>query len=440
MTRAGRSSLALVLLGCAALAAPAADWAFDPVLTLQARHTDNPQQVEADTTEGDDLVSADLSLVLAATTPRSSSTFTYQPSYDWYQDNDALNAYAHFFGIAWYFTPTTRTRWDLTAGWTLTERPRVYSGTIDRPELFLPDQQRDTLFARAAVAVALSPRTSLNLALGAQRSDLDSVLLPVVEEDADGDGTPDGVTQADAGPNQSKQVDLSAGLSRTLSPLSSAGLELRASRIDEGFYGVRDVMRALLSYGRGTAERFRVTLTGGAAKTTIQDEPVVPAGLPEDAIVDTNQEPTTFVGSVVATGRVGLRGTVSAGLVRDVSSSSGLTGASIADAVFADYSHTVGRFSTFALRGRYSRFEPLRLEGTTTSQTKSHGATAEYGWAMSPRWFLVLAAEWIGQSGGDELGAPALDYGILSAGLRWAPTARPRPRVPVGDTQEGSRP
>ncbi len=405
----------VVVVGTAgAPAALAAEWRFEPVLTALIEYNNDPLIVEdpdapdapseVEGRRADESVSLDAVLTLTRRTPRSGLTLVGNPRFEKYNEQEQLDNVQWFASVGWDWDQSERTRYDALVGYTHWERARF---DFTDPGILQPTvggrTSYDTLAGRAGAYTEFGPRTRGNL--GASYTSTSYESFEVNLGDTDGDGTDDLVPVED-----SASLDLFAGLGYSLSPLSSAGIEVRASQLDEGLYGTRDVLRGVLSYRYGTADRWSIDLRGGYASSKADE--LGDFGSAEDA--------SEGIGSLAYTRRVGHRpgGSFGFGASRDLTGSGGVLGLSLTHSAYASLTLPVAQFSSLRFVLNASRFEPI-ASTLATEATDSFGGRAEYALAFGPHWSAVASAEYQNQE--SAFSALTLDYYIVGVGVRWAP-------------------
>lgn len=413
MRFATRCSLAAALSVAVFAASPcglAADWDFQPTVTLGAQHWDNILlQTEAGSAAGSDTAGVvTLSLPLVGITPRSRTTFSWTPTYSRYREQTGLDTFAYTAGLAWSFQASRRVAWTANAYSSRSDRLTLDYANPANTALGLPRQRVTVASADLGATSQLSNRTSLRVDVFGTMTQYQGLVVGSGETLR---ATPD-----------PKEVGLLVGLTRSLGPLSSGGVTYRGSHFDEGFYGTRNVHRLLLSWTYGAAERLQWVVTAGAAHVQVVDEGDIPD----------QSSSTVFSGGLSAHGRVGLRGQLTAGVARDAQPAAGLVGPSVGESAYLAWGYPVGRFSTLQVVGRYARLTPLEGSGTSetlrpvAADTKSRGLRVEYAQALGPHWFVVVGGEKVRQTS-DVAAVLDLDYTVYNLGLRWAPLARVQP-------------
>lgn len=388
----------LVALAGAALPALAADWYFDPVITAGVERNTNAVS-SAERGESDDIGMVNARLMWTAATPRSKTEFTVDPTIERYRENTRLNNVSFATGIRWTADSSALTHWAGGIGWTRWERVRLLFDDPGAANVATPRSRYDSYDAHFGGTFQVGPRTHFDAMVRGRYTDYQNVVVRLFE---DQDPVP---------VDPAKQYDATTGLTYAFSPLASGRLEYRGSRLDEGMFGERDIHRGLVSFIYGSAERWELRIAGGQAVTRAGD-----TGIYGDV-----EEPSETIGSLSFSSRIGVRGNITVGAVRDIGGSGGTLGASVIESAYAGWRQPVGTYSTVALLANVSRFNPIALV-LEERETKTQAYRAEWAAAFNPRWYLVVAAERVDQTS-DFIEGLSLDYTIYSVGMRWAPTA-----------------
>lgn len=408
--------VALLVLLAGLVSVHAADWSFDPVINTGVELTDNVFSLGSSNATGsfdpeDTSYFLSVGLVWTAETPRSLFSFSYTPFVERYADFSSLDNTAHRVALTWHYQTSSRIDWDAGARWSRQQRQRVVFDDPAQDQVVLPQTEFDSLGAQLQGRFVLSERSRIVALAGLGGSSYAENEIP--GEDLDGDGTIDipGVFLEDTD-NLFAQV----GWETDLSPRSVAGISTYVSRIDEGRRGEYDVYRLLGVLQWGTEERVMTTFTLGGATTSVRRL----ADGADEALVD---EPSFMVGTLGVEGTIFARTSLRGGVFRDVMSSGGTTGTALSTGAFVSMSIPVGRWSTVGLFARYANRDPVDVEQAAL-ETDTTALRAEWALAISSRWYLVLAGERFDQSSAQA----TLDgeYNVLSAGLRWTPTAARR--------------
>jgi len=392
-----RALLAAVVLAGACFGAAAAEWRFDPVVTLSLQHASNPRRTAVNP-GGDSSGTLDAELRLSRRTPRDLFTVAYEPTIERFSDQTDLDNTAHNASFAYTRTASRLFAWGASGGWRRADRQRVDLGaaTPEGTLLSLPHTRETSWSGRLDGAWTTSPLTTLSATLDVLKRRNELLDAPAGEPDT----------------NDGRTVDLRVGWRRSLSPLSALRIDYRSSRIDEGTFGSSDVHRGYVGYAYGATDRLTLTFQLGAATSKPRD---VSLGAADD-------RKTRLVGGVVAEGAVGRRSRVYASVSRDVAGSGGVLGSGVDDSATLAYALPIGRFSSFDVGGGYTRFKTDALVEGATPSTRAWSGRAQYRLGFSARWGIVLAAERFDQS--SDLTELAYADTRWSVGLRWSPLAR----------------
>lgn len=382
-----------------------ADWNFEPVVELGAEHNDDVLTTTADVEDESDLsYTAAVTLAWRGTSPRSTTSFSYRPSYEGYSDYSELDNTAHVVSLGWEHQASRIWSWAADAIWSRQERARVFFDAPSLDLVALPRTRFDVLRGQVDATVSSGPRTALTLSMSQSRSSYDAD-----EVDLGGE-----VLVLD----DASTTSVALSYEHALSARRRMGVMLDAARNDAGLRGEIDTYSMVGTYGWTGRNDLSVTLRLGAGTTSVRSSGFDTSGNPLPAI----DEQTYMVGGIDVRGGISRRATLSAGLDRDVTSGSGVSAPSETLSGYLAYDLRVARFSRIALFGRYAQRDTLDrvdegIEVYPSSDTTSF--RAEYRAALSRTWQMVLAGERFDQSSDSE----TLDiaYTIYSLSLRWAP-------------------
>ena len=160
--------MAIVFAG----AAPAAEWHFDPVLTVFTEYNDNinltDSQVDdssGDADESDQITTGVVRLPLTARTPRTTFGLTYEPRYEKYHDpaHSEFDNSEHYVSARWFHQASPRWDWSLTGSWARRDRQRP---SFDEPNIDLvivPRTRSTTVNGSFGLGWAISPRHRFTL-------------------------------------------------------------------------------------------------------------------------------------------------------------------------------------------------------------------------------------------------------------------------------------
>lgn len=401
-----RAVLRLSVLFLAWSAGPvlAADWSFDPVINLTAEHNNNVQFAGA-AGVSDDFLTASVALVFTARTPRSTTTFSYIPTQEWYQDNDHLNNLAHTAALTWAHTTSSRTTWDASVVWSRRERPYFSFLTPEADLIVTPRTETTTQAARLGVRFAVAPRSRLFLAGTYAATSFDTDIL----ETGDGDILlVDDVTE----------TGLEAGFEWDHSPMTVMRVFYHGTLMDEGIRGRRVIHRALYGLTHGPETGWQWDLSVGPAKIDVQELPV---GESDETAG------TQWVGDLSVHRPILRTGGLILGVSRDFTGNGGVLGSARTWAGYGSVRIPTGRWSALNLLGRYASRSPL--EGLSAfSRAVTRTWRAEWLAAFGPHWGVVVFGEQVSQSAVGDSGLRS-GYKIYGIGLRWTPNAQGAPRV-----------
>lgn len=392
-----RRTVGLVLCAAAISASGAAEWSFDPVLTVTGERNSNPEF--AGTSGSAETISrGTLHLPLTGSTPRTTGGLIYEPTYERHEQNSELTNLSHFAALNWEHRPSSRARWNAGATWTLWERPRLAFDYPDVAQVALPRIRSTRVAGQLSAEFDISPRARW-------RFGVDTAATRYGQPEA-------GQTLAEFGVTDASQYGASLGWQWIASPLTALGLEYRGTRIDEGERGTTDAHRGLVTYTHGRTQGVQYLVSLGVAISRVVDP----------GQVELQAAPTEVVGAATIAGTAGRRHRLDLGVRRDLGGSGGTVGAAIEQTVFGSWTVLIGRFSHLALLGRYTKLDPIEEQAVGVEATTTHAYRGEFTPALGPHWFLVFSGEHVNQttSGGGPL---ELSYNIWGLGVRWAPTA-----------------
>jgi hypothetical protein len=353
---------------------------------------------------------ASVTLALSATTPRSETTFSYRPFIERYDEYSQLDNTSHDLSLGWSWTASRRTEVDATVGWSQRERQRLLFDEPDLDLVALPRTRFESLRGTFGTRVRSGRHGEIRFQLRHTSSSYDD---EAVASDAD-------LLRLTDSSSTGGQVSFDY----LLSARKRLGLSVGADRADSGFRGELDTYRASGTYGWTGRGELTVNLRLGAAWTSVRDPGVDPSGdpLPE------YDDQTALVGGIDVSGRVSRYVTLTAGVDRDITAGSGVSGAVESLSGFAACDIQLRRYSRLLLTGRYAqRDEVDRVEAAPSADGRAADTSsfrAEWRAALSRSWQLVLSAERFDQdSDSQDEDILTVDYTIYSASVRWAPAA-----------------
>jgi hypothetical protein len=398
--------LALALaLGPAPLLA--ADWRFDPVVTLEGQYTDNVALGQRGAgglgeEEGDTVIQTSVRLALRRTTPRSGLIFSYTPRRETFTDNSDFDNTSHRAGLTGNFEQGPRLRWEASGRYALTERPIV--------ELEEDPFAIEPLLGVTRVESASGTLRSFWTATERQRWVFLGELRSIEYDDVDASLDQRELRNTTHGSAEAAwEMDLSA--------FSTAGVSYRYSRIDENRRGTWDVHDVLGGWTWGTPERLQVTASAGVAFIEIQEEGTFGSGDPG----------TRFTGSAAVDRRLGRRGSLTASVSHDVGGSRGTLGLAATTSADVRLGVSIGEFSRLSGAVRWAQRQSVDAEGDIVEDRdiSTLGYRLEHVWGFGPRWSAVFGMDYIRQDSG--LGQLLeRDRMLFSAGIRWSPMAQRR--------------
>jgi hypothetical protein len=415
----GRARLLATAVVAALAAAPAgaADWSFDPAVEIGAERSDNLNRAGggAELPEGEwaTAYTGSVTLALSATSPRSSTSFSYRPFFERYDEYSELDNTSHDVSFSWSWTASRRTTWDATLGWSRRERQRLLFDEPDLDQVALPRTRNDALRGAFGTSVRAGRHSDVSFRLSHTANSYDADTVTVDER----------ALRLD----DSSSTNLSADFGYRLSERKSLGVVASAGRNDSGFRGEVDTYSLQGSYEWTGRSEVTVGLRLGATTTSVQDPGVDAEGDPLPAY----DESAALTGGIDVNGRVSRYVTLNGGVSRDVTTGTGVSGAVESLSVFAACNWQLRRYSSLRFSGRYAQRDDLDREAEASAAVVSTAADttsyrAEWRAAVSPSWQLVLSAERFDQSTDEVLDTAeaellTLDYTIYGLSIRWAP-------------------
>ncbi len=423
-----RRLVLMASLSAAAVAiADAAEWRFEPVVTLSAQDNSNVLLVDGEP-QSDRVASVAVDLSASRRTERATVTMSYTPEREQYQDLSELDNTSHALRLGVNSQLSQRTAWDASLSWVRRERSRLSFDDTTQDLVALPRTRYDTMAASLNGNLEQSPRLRWLWGVAAATTKYDDTAVEFTDPAANGGSPSDPSATSAFTLEDSQDLGVRGGIEHDLSESSRVRGELRINRIDEGARGERDVRRVLGGWAFGRVERLQVDISAGAAFSKLRD--------PGELTNVTATSATDTVGSVTVRGRVGARGQLTAGIGRDVTNTLGVSGASLTDSATVGYLHPIGRFSELNLGLRYADRTPLD-DNQALARSKTKAYRAEYRAAFNSHWALVVAGEKVDQSSSStrpssgtdpsptlDTTPPAIDYQIFTLGIRWAPLSR----------------
>ena len=426
MTRhppAARAALAALAALLAAPAVPAADWSFDPSVVLGIQYSDNvllvtDPRLESPETLGDWIGVLSVALPITATTPRSSTNFSFTPTRYQYAsktytgpdtpeggaDLSDLSYTAYAASLGWTFNQSTRTSWELTGSGGRANQQYVSYDTVQRDLFVLPPTTTASWGATGAGTFRFAERTALIVRLGSSGTRYDSNRFV---------GTEDQPISVE----DSMTTVLGLAHETRVSPTSLVRAGYIGQYIDNGSLG-SDLVHNLggaYSYGDAT-QGWEFSSRAGAAWLKTQD-----LGTRDVEPVDEIRP----VFEVTVSRQVLGRSLVQAGAVQEFTGSNGVEGTALTFGAYTALRVPIRQRSHFGLALRYSDREPVL---DTFPTTKTFGGSAEFVAGLSRHWGLGFGAQYYDQTSSQTEDAtefvPDGSYAIYSAVVSWNPTAR----------------
>lgn len=419
------AGLALAALVAAGGPVPAADWSFDPSVVLGIQYNDNVFYVtdpERDTLEplGDWIGVLSVALPVTATTPRSSTSFTFTPTRYQYAskeytgpnstgDGDDLSelSYTDYAAsLGWTFEQSSRTSWGVTASGGRSERQGVSYDNVQQDLFVLPPTTTTSWGATGSGTFRLSERAAWIVQLGSTgtRYDRDD---PVAA----------GLYSID----DSMTTSLGLASETRLSPRSRLRVGYIGQYIDNDSLGTDLVQNLGGAYIYGNAvEGWEFTGRAGAAWLKTVDLPAPETGIDREPVDEINPVFQFSVARQVLT-----RALVEAGVLQEYTGSNGVEGTALVLGAYTALRVPIGQYSRFGLALRYSDRDPVRA---TFPGTQTLGASAEYVAGLSRHWALGFGVQYYDQAVDETEDATAAvfdgEYAIYSAVVSWNPTSR----------------
>lgn len=433
--RAPATLAALVAL-LAVPAAPAADWSFDPSVVLGVEYNDNVLLVTpaqgSSYMVGDWIGILSVALPVTATTPRSSTSFTFTPTRYQYDnktyegpntpeggaDLSDLSYTDYAASLGWTFDQSTRTAWELTGAGNRSERPSVTYDNVQQDLFLLPPTTTTSWSAAGSGTFRLSERAAWIVRLESSGRSYDSNRFITVG--TDGEGTDEPAITVD----NTMTTVLGVALETRLSPKSQLRIGGVGQYIDNGAFGSDLVQNLGGAYIYGNPdEGWEFTGRAGAAWIRTAELPAWDPRSEEPPPESVDEiRPVLRISAVR---RVLTRSQVEMGVFQEFSGSSGVEGTALTLGAYAALRVPIKQASRFGLAARYSDRDPVR-DNFPASQTL--GGSAEYVAGLSRHWGLGFGVQYYDQMADetDESTAyvPNGTYAIYSAVVRWDPTAR----------------
>jgi len=388
----------------------AAEWRFDPVVSLAFENTDNVALVAgpagAPGREAADLLSVELLLPLAARGPKDELELSYRPIRERYRGlasipASSLDNTAHYVAFGWTREASPRTRWELRTGWSRADRARLAFDAPQADFVALPRTSIETVSASLRLRRRTSPLGQLEAGLSYHTTGFGDPSLG-----APGVGT---LTVTD-----SRSFGIDGAYEFAAGHATQLRFGYRGDRISEGTRGEVDVHRVFFGWRAGSADRRSLDVVLGVTRTNvIRTAP----GL---------NDRTGFVGTVTAKTRLARSGRFEVGVTRDVGGSGGTSGPVESTSAHAGLSVPTGRWSAVSFAAHWADRSPLGDDLSTAPPTRTRVVRGEWAAAVHRTVALVLSAEQVRQVTDAQAVPLAVDYRLLGLGVRWTPTAEQR--------------
>jgi hypothetical protein len=424
---AARAALAALAALLAAPAAPAADWTFDPSVVLGIQYNDNVSLVTLEPGSsfavGDWIGVLSVALPVTATTPRSSTSFTFTPTRYQYDDKavpgsssdsadlSSLSYTDYNASLGWTFNQSTRTTWEATGAGTRTERQGVTFDNVQQDLFVLPPTKTISWSASGTGTFRLSERAAWLVGLGSTGTRYEINRFVTTSPDGEGEQV---LVLSDT-----MTTSLALASETRLSPKSQLRIGYIGQYIDNGEFGSDLVQNLGGAYIYGNAvEGWEFTGRAGAAWLKTAD-----LGTLGTERVDELRP----VFQISASRQVLNRSLVEMGVLQEFTGSNGVEGTALTFGAYAALRVPIRQASRFGLALRYSDRDPVL---DTFPTTKTLGASAEFVAGLSRHWGLGFGVQYYDQTTNDTADTTAYvpdgTYAIYSAVVSWNPTARGR--------------
>lgn len=425
---AARAALAALAALLAVPAAPAADWSFDPSVVLGVQYNDNVLYVTNTETEsveslGDWIGVLSVALPVTATTPRSSTTFSFTPTRYQYDgksyegpntppggaDLSDLSYTDYGASLGWTFNQSTRTTWEATGAGTRTQRQSVTFDNVQQDLFVLPPTTTTSWSGSGTGTFRLSERAAWIVGLGSTGTRYESNRFVTTSPDGEGE-------QALVVSN-TMTTSLGLASETRLSPQSQLRVGYIGQYIDNGSLGSDLVQNLGGAYIYGNAAegwQFLARVGAGWLQT---------ADLGEARTERVDEVRPVFLFS--ASRQVMNRALVEAGVSQEFTGSNGVEGTALVLGAYTALRVPIRQQSRFGVALRYSDRDPVQetFAGSTT-----FGVSGEYVAGLSRHWGLGFGVQFYDQTTNETADTttfvPDGNYAIYSAVVSWNPTAR----------------
>jgi len=395
----GRAShRALLLAGGLSFAAPASaiEWSFQPAAELLQTYTNNAQRT-ATGSESDYITEVRASLPLEARGRASRFEFGYWPTYEYFWDDDSLNALSHLARCGWS-REGARVHAVTAFTYQHSEDPRL-TGT--RPgEAPAPGAPAETPFLLERTQMTLADLTAL-LGFKVGRSTTIETSATATEQ-----------RYADPVLVDSNELEGTVGFTHEVSPAQHWDARLRASRFSSDEVGTQSFG---IAEGGGEFE-----LRRGLQLTTRLGWIVAASGGVLDELSAGNQ----ILGELLLAGESrSVRW--SAGVNRDVTTGGGLRLALLTGEATADLDVTLGEHDTLGVSASRSHSRQPVESGTTLDLT-SDQFNLRVRHSFSASWSASFEAAHLQQESDDAVAGGTFQDDRVSIGVRWAGNSGPK--------------
>lgn len=389
---------ALLLAGGLSFAAPASaiEWSFRPAAELLQTYTNNAQRT-ATGSESDYITEVRASLPLEARGRASRFEFGYWPTYEYFWDDDSLNALSHLARTGWSHEGT-RVHAVTAFTYQHSQDPRL---TATRPgETPAPGAPAETAFLVERTQMTLADLTAL-LGFKVGRSTTIETSAMVLEQ-----------RYADPVLVDGRQLEGTVGFTHEASPAQHWDARLRASRFSNDELGWQSFG---IVEGGGEFEARR-----GLQLTARLGWIVAASGGVLDELSAGNQ----LLGELLLAGQSRLV-RWSAGVNRDVTTGGGLRLALLTGEATADLEVTLGEHDTLGVSAVRSHSRQPVESGTTLDLT-SDRFDLRLRHSFSTSWSASFEAAHLEQESDDAAAGGAFQDDRLSIGVRWTGNSRPK--------------
>lgn len=375
---------------------------FRPELFLDQAYNSNLLTSAEGVETSDHVTEVGVALPISRAWRAGTVSFLYEPSYQWYRDNDALNHDEHRAALD--LTAETSRRASLTYG---LEFSRTQDqGSVEEADAggftLVPRSERDRLVTDLLVEREIGRRAGWHGGLGAAR--IEHTLVEDPGEDPFLGGLED-----------RSEYGALFGMDRAVSRIDRVGGEVLYDLYDLEETGEEKVGQLLLTWDRSVPERYDVTARIGAYR---RDKDPAAVSEPPDADRETG---LSFLFSVARSLR---RSSLGFSASRAPSAGGSLAGTSTNTAARLFWTGTPNPRWVWTLHSTYTLREPT-LAGS--AETTTLGGLGRVDWRPSQRFGFRVEVAHTKRSADD----PGYDTSVTIArfGLRWHPKG---PATPGG--------